>query len=64
MTSPTQSKDDDAIGDVEDVLEVVTHEEDRSTLVPQGYDEVKNLARLPHSESGSWLIEKKDAGVS
>src|ERR1700731_3337105 len=51
------AQDDDAVGDREDVLEVVTDDEDGNAALLEGADELEHLALLLDAERGGRLVQ-------
>ena len=55
-----ETQDDDPVGDVEHVLEVVADEDDAVALLAQAAHEVEHLLRLRHAERSGRLVEEHD----
>ena len=52
-----EAQDRDAVGDLEDVVQVVRDEHDREALLGEPAHEVEHLARLRDAERGGRLVE-------
>src|SRR3954467_1146017 len=59
-----EAQDDDAVGDLEDVGEVVGDDDDRVAVLAQALDQREHLGRLPHAERRGGLVEHDDLGVA
>jgi hypothetical protein len=52
-----------ALGDAEDVVDVMADEEDRAPALAHGPDEAEDLLRLGQREGGGGLVQNDEVGV-
>jgi hypothetical protein len=51
------SRDNNAIGETEDILEVVTNVQNGNAALPQSYDEIEHSLRFPDTESSCRFVQ-------